>query len=80
MKENNRCKGLEHVPACSTWPPPWVISPPAQPALVTPPPVVVEEERHGPPPEPSAAAAGLPARLPFGFPAHAVIVIADADG
>ena len=24
MRESNRCNGLEHVPACSTWPPPWL--------------------------------------------------------
>ena len=22
--ENERCNGVEHVPACSTWPPPWL--------------------------------------------------------
>ena len=80
MKEDNRCNGLEHVPACSTWPPPWLTSAPAPPAPAPPPRVAAEEERHDPPPQPSAAAAELPDRLPFSFPADAVIVIADADG
>ena len=33
MKENNRCNGVEHVPTCANWPPPWLLS--STPALST---------------------------------------------
>src|SRR4051812_40500600 len=75
MKDNNRCNGLEHVPACSAWPPRWLNSLTAAPAPA--PPRIVAEEKT---PEPSTAAAVLSGCVPFGFPADAVIVIADADG
>jgi hypothetical protein len=33
-EENKRCNGLEHVPSCSTWPPPWLVSAPPQTGLI----------------------------------------------
>lgn len=35
-RESNRCNGLEHVPPCSTWPPPWLAEV-VQPAPLPPP-------------------------------------------
>jgi hypothetical protein len=52
-RENNSCNGLEHVPACSTWPPPWLAEggqlarkPPPMTALR----VSAKPELSGPPP------------------------------
>ena len=48
--ENKGCNGLEHVPTCSTWPPPWLAAltlPTLAPA--TPPRLAAEAERLEPP-------------------------------
>ena len=31
-EESNKHNGVEHVPTCSTWPPPWLTSPPPPPS------------------------------------------------
>ena len=87
--ERNRCNGLAHVPTCSTWPPPWLISVTAPWASAPPPRALAEEVQREPPTEISADAARnaelltfvkVSARFPLGFSAEAVVVIADADG
>src|SRR5947207_443760 len=74
--ESNKRNGWEHVPTCSQWPPAWLRSAPADSIPIS----IVPVDCDAPPPETSTAPAELPARLPFGFPADAVTVIADADG
>ena len=50
-RESNSRNGLEHVPACSTWPPPWLTS--STPPLVptAPPRVAAEPKLPEPPPD-----------------------------
>lgn len=47
MKESNRYSGLEHVPTCSTWPPPWLaegVQPAVKPSSASTPPRAGAEE------------------------------------
>jgi len=56
--ENNKCNGLEHVPACSTWPPPWLTTT-APPAPSTP----VAAKPKLPEPPPGVSPRDLPPEL-----------------
>jgi len=53
-RESNKCNGLEHVPPCSTWPPPWlaeaVETVPSTLAPSTPPRAFSAAELKEPPP------------------------------
>ncbi len=49
--ESKKYSGLEHVPACSTWPPPWLIPSTPTPA---PPPVATVLKLPEPPPDVSS--------------------------
>ena len=83
--ENKRYSASEHVPACSTWPPPWLSAPPqassTAPSSTSPkPPPIVSE---APAVQDDAEAVyddAKAARVPPGFPPDAVIVVADENG